>query len=88
MKIVDLRARCVAIPLNCQLQGNTGVHPGYFQRTILELITDDGIVGLGEIGGGDKCAALQQILPLIAGMDPFHLEMIKKKVLRSVYYIS
>ena len=54
MKIIDLRTRCVAIPLNAQLRHNTGVHPGYFLRTILEVITDEGIVGLGEVGGGDQ----------------------------------
>ena len=36
MKIIDLKTRCVAIPLNAQLRHNTGVHPGYFLRTVLE----------------------------------------------------
>ena len=88
MKITDLRARCVAIPLNCQLRHNTGVHPGYFLRTILELMTDEGIVGLGEVGGGDQTAALAKLKPRIVGLDPFHLETIKLKVLRSIYYLS
>jgi glucarate dehydratase len=57
-------------------------------RTILELITDEGIVGLGEVGGGDQRAALQKLKPRIVGLDPFHLELIKMKVLRSVYYVS
>ena len=52
MKIIDLLARTVAIPLNAQLRHNTGVHPGYLMRTVLELITDEGVVGLGEVGGG------------------------------------
>ena len=47
MKIIDLKTRTVAIPLNAQLRHNTGVHPGYFLRTILEVITDEGIVGWG-----------------------------------------
>lgn len=88
MKIVDLRTRCVAIPLNAQLRHNTGVHPGYFLRTILELITDEGIIGLGEVGGGDQRGALQKLKPRIIGEDPFHLEVIKMKVLRSIYYLS
>jgi len=88
MKIVDMRVRCVAIPLTCQLRGNNGVHPGYFLRTILELITDEGIVGLGEVGGGDQRAALSRLRSRIVGLDPFHLEMIKLRVLRSIYYIS
>ncbi|WP_343702147.1 enolase C-terminal domain-like protein [Chitinophaga sp.] len=88
MKIIDIRTRCVAIPLNAQLRHNTGVHPGYFLRTILEVVTDEGITGLGEVGGGDQRAALQKLKPRIVGMDPFHLEMIKLKVLRSIYYMS
>ena len=88
MKILDLKARCIAIPLNAQLRHNTGFHPGYFMRTILELITDEGIVGLGEIGGGDQRAALLKLKPRITGMDPFSLELIKLKVLRSIYYLS
>ncbi len=88
MKIIDMRVRTVAIPLTCQLRHNTGVHPGYFLRTILELITDEGLVGLGEIGGGDQRGALLKLKPRIIGLDPFHLEIIKLKVLRSVYYLS
>ncbi|MFN4146570.1 MAG: enolase C-terminal domain-like protein [Runella sp.] len=88
MKIIDLRTRCVAIPLNAQLRHNTGVHPGYFLRTILEVITDEGIVGLGEVGGGDQRGALQKLKPRVLGLDPFHLETLKLKVLRSIYYMS
>lgn len=88
MKIIDLKTRCVAIPLNTQLRHNTGVHPGYFLRTILELVTDEGIIGLGEVGGGDQRGALQKLKPRIIGVDPFHLETIKLKVLRSIYYMS
>ncbi|PPL02800.1 enolase C-terminal domain-like protein [Parapedobacter indicus] len=88
MKITDIRVRCVAIPLNAQLRHNTGVHPGYFLRTILEVFTDEGIVGLGEVGGGDQRGALMKLKPRIVGLDPFHLETIKMKVLRSIYYLS
>ena len=88
MKIIDLKVRCVAIPLTCQLRHNTGVHPGYFLRTILEIVTDEGVVGLGEVGGGDQRAALLKLKPRIVGLDPFHLEILKLKVLRSIYYMS
>lgn len=88
MKIVDMKVRTVAIPLTCQLRHNTGVHPGYFLRTVLELVTDEGLVGLGEVGGGDQRGALMKLKPRILGLDPFHLETIKLKVLRSIYYLS
>lgn len=83
-----MKVRCVAIPLNAQLRHNTGVHPGYFMRTVLELITDEGIIGLGEVGGGDQRSALMKLKPRLIGLDPFHLEIIKLKVLRSIYYLS
>jgi len=88
MKIVDMRVRTVAIPMNAMLRHNTGVHPGYLMRTIVELITDEGIIGLGEVGGGDQRAALLKLKPRIIGMDPFDLEAIKLKVLRTIYYLS
>ena len=88
MKIVDMKVRCVAIPMNAQLRHNTGVHPGYLMRTILELVTDEGIVGLGEVGGGDQRRALLKLKPRVIGLDPFHLETIKLKTLRAIYYLS
>lgn len=88
MKIIDLKVRTVAIPTNAKLRHNTGVHPGYLVRNILELITDDGIIGLGEVGGGDQRSALMKLKPRVLGLDPFHLELIKLKVLRSIYYMS
>lgn len=88
MRIIDLKARTVAIPLNSQLRHNTGVHPGYFLRTIIEVITDEGIVGLGEVGGGDQRGAILKLKPRILGLDPFQLETIKLKTLRSIYYLS
>lgn len=88
MKIVDMKVRVVAIPLTCMLRHNGGVHPGYFLRTILELVTDEGLVGLGEVGGGDQRGALLKLKPRIVGLDPFHLELIKLKTLRQIYYLS
>jgi glucarate dehydratase len=83
-----MKVRCVAIPMNCMLRHNTGVHPGYLLRTVLELVTDEGITGLGEVGGGDSRAALLKLKPRILGENPFDLEKIKLKVLRSIYYLS
>lgn len=88
MKIVDLRARTVAIPTTAQLRHSGGVHPGYFMRTIVELITDDGVVGLGEVGGGDQVGAFERLRPRILGVDPFRTEELKARTLRTVYYLS
>ncbi|MBI4977114.1 MAG: glucarate dehydratase [Spirochaetes bacterium] len=88
MKITDIKTRVAAIPLNSKLRHNTGVHPGYFLRTILEVFTDEGIIGLGEVGGGDQRGAIEKIKHRVIGLDPFHLEEIKLRALRSIYYLS
>jgi glucarate dehydratase len=88
MKIVDIRPRTVLVPIEAPLRHSTGVHPGRFIRTILEVITDDGIIGLGEVGGGDQSAALLRLKPRVIGEDPFHLERLHQKTLRQIYYLS
>ncbi len=88
MEISGMRARTVAVPIEAPLRHSTGVHPGYFVRTILELFTDEGLVGLGEVGGGDQRNALLRLKPRLLGEDPFHLERIKQKTLRQIYYLS
>lgn len=88
MRIVDLKVRTVLVPLEAPLRHSTGVHPGRFIRTLLEVATDDGIMGLGEVGGGDQRAALMRLKPRILGEDPFHLERLKQKTLRQIYYLS
>lgn len=88
MKIIDMKARTVLVPIEAPLRHSTGVHPGRFIRTILELITDEGITGLGEVGGGDQRAALLRLKPRVVGEDPFQLERLKQKTLRQIYYLS
>lgn len=88
MKITDIRVRTVLVPLEAPLRHSTGVHPGRFIRTILEIFTDEGIVGLGEVGGGDQRGALLKLKSRIVGEDPFNLERIKQKTLRQIYYLS
>jgi glucarate dehydratase len=88
MKIVDFRTTCVAIPINAKLRHNRGVHPGRFQRTILELITDEGIVGLGEVGGGDQRKAMEKFRPHLIGLDPFNLNAIRLRLRSGTYFIS
>ena len=51
MKIVDIRATTVAMPLEAPLRHAIGAHWGRFIRTIVEVVLDNGVVGLGELGG-------------------------------------
>jgi glucarate dehydratase len=52
MKIIDLKATTVTVPLEASLRHANGAHWGRFVRTIVEVHTDNGLIGLGEMGGG------------------------------------
>ena len=56
MKIIDVRATTVTVPLEAPLRHANGCHWGRFVRTIVEIETDTGLVGLGEMGGGGEDA--------------------------------
>jgi glucarate dehydratase len=56
------------------LRSSYGRHAPYALRTIVELITDDGITGISETYGGDApLAALDAVRHLVVGRDPFQL---------------
>src|SRR3954467_8031599 len=76
MKITDIRATPVTVPLEAPLRHANGAHWGRFVRTILEVETDEGIVGLGEMGGGGESAvaAFHGLKPYLLGHDPARLE--------------
>ncbi len=82
MKIVDIKATTVSVPLEAPLRHSNGEHWGRFVRTIIEVVTDEGIVGLGEMGGGGESAALQfqGLKPYLVGHDPFDLEELRFKI--------
>ena len=82
MKIVDLRATTVTVPLEAPLRHSNGAHWGRFVRTIVEIETDDGLIGLGEMGGGGESAeaAFRGLLPYLKGHDPFQLEALRFKI--------
>ena len=76
MKITDLRATTVAVPLQAPLRHANGCHWGRFVRTIVEVETDTGLVGLGEMGGGGESAVagIRALKSYLVGRDPARLE--------------
>ncbi|WP_315927672.1 enolase C-terminal domain-like protein [Mesorhizobium sp. SP-1A] len=78
-KITDIRATTVTVPLEAPLRHSNGAHWGRFVRTVVELETDVGIVGLGEMGGGGESAeaAFRALKPYLVGHDPFELENLR-----------
>src|SRR5919198_2876681 len=76
MKIIDIRATPVAVPLVAPLRHANGCHWGRFVRTVVEVETDDGLIGLGEMGGGGESAvaAFEGLKPYLLGRDPARIE--------------
>jgi len=80
MKIRDMRVTPIAIT-DPPLRNAAGLHAPYALRTIVELITDDGISGLGETPGGAGITAdLEEIRPLVIGRDPFRLNALSQAI--------
>src|SRR4026207_2171827 len=79
MKITDLRATTVTVPIEAPLRHANGCHWGRFVRTIVEVETDEGLVGLGEMGGGGESAeaAFQALKSYLVGRDPARLEELR-----------
>jgi len=77
--IKEVRATTVAVPLEAPLRHSNGAHWGRFVRTIVEIETEDGLVGLGELGGGGTSAeaAVRSAGELLVGHDPFRLEQMR-----------
>jgi glucarate dehydratase len=79
MKIVDIRATTVTVPFEAPLRHANGVHWGRFVRTIVEIETDNGLIGLGEMGVGGESAesVFRAMKSYLVGHDPARLEEIR-----------
>jgi glucarate dehydratase len=82
MRIVDIRPTTVTVPLEAPLRHSNGAHWGRFVRTIVEVETDDGLIGLGEMGGGGESAelAFRALNSYLVGHSPFELEALRFKI--------
>ena len=82
MKIADIRATTVTVPLKAPLRHANGCHWGRFVRTIVEVETDDGRIGLGEMGGGGESAeaAFRALKSTLVGHDPARIEEMRFRI--------
>ena len=82
MKISDIRATTVTVPLEAPLRHANGCHWGRFVRTIVEVETDNGLIGLGEMGGGGESAeaAFRAMKSYLTGHDPARLEEMRFRI--------
>jgi glucarate dehydratase len=71
LRITGLRITPVALP-DPPLLASGGCHGPYFLRTIVQLDTDGGVVGIGETKGGEQTrAALERARDSIVGQNAF-----------------
>ena len=76
IRITAIRPTTVTVPLEAPLRHANGCHWGRFVRTVVEVDTDAGITGLGEMGGGGESAEAQikALEKYLIGSSPFDLE--------------
>lgn len=73
MKIKDLRVHSIAIA-DPPLRSSYGLHAPYALRNIVEVESEDGIVGIAETYGGEGPAdALRQLKPEVVGTDAYRV---------------
>jgi len=73
MRIVDLRIHPIAIA-DPPLRSSYGLHAPYALRTVAELVSDDGIIGITETYGGEaQIAQFEMLRRQIIGADPYRL---------------
>ena len=80
MRIENVRITPIAIP-DVPLVNTKGVHQKVFLRAIIELVTDTGLVGLGEAYGQTRTlTGLQKAASMLDGLDPWHLRDLRMRV--------
>lgn len=73
MRITGLRATPVAIA-DPPLRSAFGLHAPFALRTIVEIETDEGVIGIAETYGGDApLRALEAARQMVVGRDPYQL---------------
>jgi len=83
MKITELKSTIVALPTRRMATSEVGA--GQYRLAVLvELVTDEGVTGLGESPNPVGVEATKTIIdsaePLLVGEDPTNVEVLKKKL--------
>src|SRR5947208_2135174 len=81
MRIREMRLHPIAIA-DPPLRSSYGLHAPFALRTIVELVTTDGLTGISETYGGDgPLAGLEAAREHIVGSDPFQLTRLSQKLI-------
>ena len=80
MLIREMKLHPIAIA-DPPLRSSYGLHAPFALRTIVELVSTDGLTGISETYGGDgPVAALEAARGQIVGSDPFQLTRLSQKL--------
>lgn len=84
MKVINVKITPIAIP-DVPLLNTKGVHPSVFLRSIIEIETDTGLIGLGEAYGAKRTlAGLRAAAPYLEGLDPYDLRELRARIKRAL----
>lgn len=84
MKIKQVRVTPIAFR-DAPLLNASGIHEPYALRSIIEVESDNGIIGLGEsYGDAPVLSVLQAMQESLVGLDPFDLNGLRARVVKSV----
>jgi glucarate dehydratase len=78
MRIADVRATPVNIPLEAPYRFSYGSIAS-LTKTVVEVETDDGVVGLGEVAAGDQAAAVLSRRERLLGLDVLDLNEAERR---------
>lgn len=82
IRIIEMTVTPIAIA-DPPLRSSYGLHAPYALRTVIELRSEDGVVGIAEAHGGEKATAeFERVRPLVIGANAFHLARLQKQVNR------
>lgn len=83
MKITQIEATEVTVPIEAPLRFAYGVHLA-FTRTIIQVHTDVGVVGLGETAA--TADQVQRLAEPLIGLHPFDLEVVRNTISNRFYW--
>ncbi|MDP9137676.1 MAG: hypothetical protein M3N38_05810 [Pseudomonadota bacterium] len=88
MRISNIKVTVINVPFTAPIRWSGGANEDW-TRLIIEMETDDGLLGLGETLGGTVTKTLidTEIVPMFLGENPFDVErMLSKATFVPLYY--
>lgn len=80
VRISEVVITPIAVP-DVPLANTKGVHPSVFLRSVIEVKTDCGLVGLSETYGAKRTlSGLQKTAEKLVGLDPYDLRDLRRRI--------